>query len=62
MKKLMSDNCIILNVSRRNKSRLIWRNKVMKQPFEPVCQNFRDDLIDDIAQANRFELVNRRGP
>jgi hypothetical protein len=34
----------------------------MKQSFEPVHQNFRDDLVNDIVKANGPELIHTRSP
>jgi hypothetical protein len=62
MKKLMSHNSVILNRPGGNKSRLMRRNKAMKKTFEPVCQEFGDNFVDDIAKTNRAELMDRGSP
>jgi hypothetical protein len=32
----------------------------MEKSFKSIGKNFRDDLVDDIAQANGSKLMNRR--
>jgi hypothetical protein len=56
----MSQNNIFLNVPGGDKSILIRRNKKMGLSLEPICQDFRDNLVNDIAQANGSELMHRR--
>jgi hypothetical protein len=58
----MNQNSIILNIFGGNKSKLERGNEVMKQSFEPIHQNFRDDPINDIAKANGPELIHKRSP
>jgi hypothetical protein len=38
------------------------RNKAMKKTFEPVCQEFGDNFVNDIAKTSRAELMDRRSP
>jgi hypothetical protein len=55
LKKLMRHNSIILNRSGRDKGRLMRINKAVEQTFEPVRQNFGNNFINDVAEANRME-------
>jgi hypothetical protein len=38
------------------------RDKLVKQAFEPISQNLRDNLIDDVAKTDRTEMLHRRSP
>jgi hypothetical protein len=47
-----------LYTSRRDKCRLIRRNKVMKQTFKTISQDFGDDLVDNITETNRPKMTD----
>lgn len=47
-------------VPRRGKSRLIRKNKVMEQTFEPIREDFGDNLVNDIVEADWYEMVARK--
>jgi hypothetical protein len=32
----------------------------MELSFEPICQDFQDNLVNDIAQPNGSELMHKR--
>jgi hypothetical protein len=48
-----------LNTPGWNKSRLIWGNKMMEKTFKPISQNLGNNLINDVAEANRSKMMNR---
>jgi hypothetical protein len=58
VKKLMGQNCDVLNVSLRDKSRLKRGNDLWEKDFESVGQNLRNNPVDNVAKSNRSELVS----
>lgn len=55
---LMRNNVIVMNIPILNKGHLKWRNEFFQVRFEPRSQNHGNDLISDIAKANRSIVVN----
>lgn len=55
---LMRNNVIVMNIPILNKGHLKWRNEFFQVRFEPRSQNLGNDLINDIAKANRSIVVN----
>jgi hypothetical protein len=38
------------------------RDKAVEQTFKPVRQDFGNNFVNDVAEANKAELVHRRSP
>jgi hypothetical protein len=59
VKKLMSQNGVVLDISFKDKSRLKRGNNLREKDFLSICYDFGDNFVYDFAKANRSKLVSR---
>ena len=55
----MSKNCIVLDISIKNKGRLEGRNSLWEERFQPISKDLGDKLVDNVAQTYRPKLIDR---
>jgi len=56
MNNFMQNNRIIRSSSTRQKAALVGANNVIKNWSQSVNENFGDDFVSNIAQADRSEI------
>jgi len=61
MEELKNDNDVICDKSTGDESRLAVRDNAREDPLEPICNDFGDKFVDNVAQANRAEVSHGSG-
>jgi hypothetical protein len=41
---------------------LVLRDEFIEQSFESISQDFLDDIVNDITQTNKPEMIHQRSP
>lgn len=59
LKNLLGQDNVICYLSTLNESILIRSDKVIHNRLESINQNFGDDFVSDITEANRSILGNK---
>ncbi len=52
---------IVMNMAVRNKGCLKWRDNIVEERLQPICKQFGDDLVNNIAEADGARVMHRGG-